>query len=434
MVKKNRVLTKEECKKIVEMYQREISPTDISRQIYTYHKTVIKVLQDNGLHFYVNKVTDDLKESIISDYTEDYMTITEISDKYLIKRDAVSHFLKKSVVYRGNDNGFQKDDIEYLRTHYPTDSWENIMSHFPNKKKNAITAVASRYGIRRNVDIWSDDEIETLKTAYESKLPINEICKLLPNRNYRAIVSKARMLGIAKERQWSDYECDILREHYLNDPMDIMLKLLPNRTEYSIVSRARKLGIYSPTYAHPWNKDEDKYLKDNWAILPDIILGEHIGRSRQAVKERRYCLGLYRQDPNKKTYPTLSKYIRGQLWEWKNASMSNCNWKCVLTGSKEFEIHHLYGVSNIISDIIFKYHIKEKPIDEYTQNELDYITQMFLDEQSKHPLGVCIRKDIHVLFHKLYGQYYNTPEQWHQFVKDYSCGVYEKYILENKIA
>lgn len=42
-------------------------------------------------------------------------------------------------------------------------------------------------------------------------------------------------------------------------------------------------------------------------------------------------------------------------------------------------------------------------------------------------LGVCIDENIHKLFHSVYGQYCNTPEQWYQFEKDYKNGIYDEY-------
>ena len=39
---------------------------------------------------------------------------------------------------------------------------------------------------------------------------------------------------------------------------------------------------------------------------------------------------------------------------------------------------------------------------------------------NKYPLGVCIRKDIHDLFHQLYGSGGNTEEQWESFIAKYS--------------
>ena len=105
-------------------------------------------------------------------------------------------------------------------------------------------------------------------------------------------------------------------------------------------------------------------------------------------------------------YESLSKYIRGNIQQWKKDSMKNCNYQCIFTGSN---------------------------INDYSKDELQYILNIFIKEQSKYPLGVCIRKEIHVLFHSLYGQYYNTPEQWYQFQKDYTNGIYDD-IIKNKIA
>lgn len=383
----NRVLTAEEQKQIVGLYKDGLQPSEICKKLRTYHKYVIKVLNDNGLHFYVNEITDELKEKIIDDYINAQETITIISDKYLIKRDKIRNFLNKSWVYKGDDRGlFTNEDLEWLRIHYPSDDWSIILSHFPSKNRRSINFFVSKYGIKRDVDIWTEEEINKMRMVWEDRPPREELLRIFPNRSPGAIYSKAE-----------------------------------------------KLGIYSDTYNMPWTSEEDGFLIENWRLLPDYRLGECIGRSRQGVKERRHYLKLYRQDMENKTYPTLSKYLRGQIWDWKSKSMEACQWKCVLTGSKDFEIHHLYGVSNILSDIISKYNIQEKQIEDYSQEELNYITNLFISEQNKYPLGVCVRKDIHVLFHKLYGQYYNTPEQWYQFESDYKNGVYDK-LINNKIA
>lgn len=71
---------------------------------------------------------------------------------------------------------------------------------------------------------------------------------------------------------------------------------------------------------------------------------------------------------------------------------------------------------------------KYKDFSEYTENDLSFLLEKFLREQEQYPLGECVRKDIHVLFHSMYGQYYNTPEQWYQFKKDYKNGKYDKYV------
>lgn len=426
----NRKLTEQEKNEIIKMYGDGMLPNEIGRKLRVYYKYVIEVLQDNGLHSYVNSITTDLESEIIKMYTVDNISITDISDMCLIKRDKIRHFIGKNNCYKGDERRFSDDDIEWLKVHYPSDSWETILQHFPNKNRQSIHYITSANNIRRIVNEWTDDEVATLKKCWSDNLSINEISKMFPNHTTESIETKACKLGITKSRVYTKEEDDILNKYYGKIPFKELCEMLPKRTKNGIWHRIKKLGLRSSIF---WSESEDRFLKDHWQLMPDIVIGTHIDRSRQSVKERRHYLGLFRQDLNNKTYPTLSKYIRGQIWEWKQKSMESCDWKCLITGSKDFEIHHLYGVSNILSDIISKYNIKEKQIKDYTQEELDNIAQLFIEEQAKYPLGVCVRKDIHILFHRLYGQYYNTPEQWYQFVEDYKNGIYDE-LLEDKIA
>jgi len=122
----------------------------------------------------------------------------------------------------------------------------------------------------------------------------------------------------------------------------------------------------------------------------------------------------------------LAKLFRGHIQEWKTATMQNCDYKCVLTGSKDFSIHHLYGFNQILCEAfdIIKEEIElvsDNPED-YTKAQLDRMIEIFRNTHEKYPLGVCVRKDIHDLFHRIYGSGGNTPEQWDRFVDDYKNG------------
>jgi len=112
--------------------------------------------------------------------------------------------------------------------------------------------------------------------------------------------------------------------------------------------------------------------------------------------------------------------------DWKRLSMITCNYQCVLTGSKNFEVHHLYSFNKILEEA-FK--LIEKEIElvsditsDYTKEQLDRMIVIFKEVHSKYPLGNCVRKDLHDLFHKIYGAGGNTPEQWNRFVEDYKNG------------
>ena len=117
------------------------------------------------------------------------------------------------------------------------------------------------------------------------------------------------------------------------------------------------------------------------------------------------------------------------MWQigWpKKESMKECNYKCVLTGSKKFEIHHLYGFANILNETIEEYSIELKEYSEYTQEELNDILEKFLIVHSRYPLGVCVRKDIHMLYHSIYSKCVNNEDQWNQFVQEFKNGIYDE--------
>ena len=232
---------------------------------------------------------------------------------------------------------------------------------------------------------------------------------------------------------WTDEDDKLLIMLYENTDINEVVKRFPNRDKNSIIHRAMKLNLNS--YNHPiWTKEDELYIIDNWLVLPDEIMARNIGKTKNAVKRKRNLLGLHRQDKTKRTYENITKYIRGNIYDWKCNSMKACNYKCILTNSKDFEIHHLYPVNKIIDNIFTRYSLVYKEFKDYSEIELNNILQLFLQEQSKYPLGECIRKDLHILFHSLYGQYNTTIEQWEQFKKDYKNGVYNNRIKRDIVA
>lgn len=286
---------------------------------------------------------------------------------------------------------YTDEDVKFLKENYPIGNWDMIHKRFPQLSDCAIHHKCNKLGIKFDI---------SYKKKYDGSISRNK---------------------------WSNDEVEIIKKYYSNLPMDEMLKLLPNRNKDMIVNKSSRLGI--PSYSKinsKWTETEIQYIIDNWKIRPDKLIANELGKTFRAVKAKREELKLYRQDIESNSYPTLSKYLRGQNQKWKKDSMESSNYKCVLTGSKNFEIHHLYGVSNIISDILNKYETyKDKPFEEYSDEDLSFILEQFLSEQSKYPIGECIDKRLHTLFHSMYGQYYNTPEQWEQFKQDYKNGRYK---------
>ena len=72
------------------------------------------------------------------------------------------------------------------------------------------------FDISKNRRKWTDDEIKILQDNY-SKMPINDLLSLLPNRNVNMIMNQARRLGlisfIRNQQMWKEDEIQYLRDN-----------------------------------------------------------------------------------------------------------------------------------------------------------------------------------------------------------------------------
>jgi len=119
---------------------------------------------------------------------------------------------------------------------------------------------------------------------------------------------------------------------------------------------------------------------------------------------------------------SLNTYLREFIKDWKKDSMENCEYKCVLTDGKFDAIHHLYSYSKIIKETIDECNLPiYTEISEYTTEELDLLKSKVREIHRRYPLGVCLCKEVHDLYHKLYG-HNNTPEQFEEFKVRYNNG------------
>lgn len=283
---------------------------------------------------------------------------------------------------------YTEEDVEFIEQNYDDNGLYNIMEKFPNLTIQAIYSKMSKLGYK-----------------------------------YKGIHS---LIKLDKILNWSDEEDKIIRSMYPCHSIEDIHNLMLDRSIFAISVHARRLGLKQHNSSTTkWTQKDEQYIIDNWKLEPDKVMAKKLNRTFRSVKWKREGLGLYRRDMNSNTYPTITKYLRGQNQKWKVDSMKQCNYQCVLTGGKDFEIHHLYGVSNIVEDLFKEYkNLYKESFSDYTDEELSFILTKFLEIQSSYPLGECIDKKLHTLFHSLYGQYYNTPEQWRRFKEDYLKGIY----------
>lgn len=123
---------------------------------------------------------------------------------------------------------------------------------------------------------------------------------------------------------------------------------------------------------------------------------------------------------------SLYDILRTTISEWKAQSMQKCEYKCAVTGCKDFDIHHLYGFDLIIQETLEElgYTLdKYLNIQKMSQKDLESVKELFLVIHARQPLGVCLQKDVHREFHSKYGTGGNTPEQFYEFMKLKGCEV-----------
>lgn len=289
---------------------------------------------------------------------------------------------------------YTNEDIEFLKKYYPIGDWDTIFARFPNSDKEKIYNVCAKRGISANY--YQRDK--SLKSEFYKNMVVNR-------------------------SKWSLDEINILKNNYSIMPVVDIMRLLPKRTYNSITLKANKLMLTSYVRQQQLYSDDDIiFIESNWNKMSDEEMATVLDRTRRAVKAVRNNIGLFRQDREKTHYENLTKFLRGQISQWKNESISKCDFKCVLTGSKDFAIHHIVSFNIIVKNFISECNIVLRDsFEDYTTNELNEMSNMFVKYHGNYPFGVCVEKSLHMKFHQMYGDI-NNEDQWNIFVDKFNKG------------
>lgn len=72
-------------------------------------------------------------------------------------------------------------------------------------------------------------------------------------------------------------------------------------------------------------------------------------------------------------------------------------------------------------------------VNNYNQDELKSIYNKLLEVHYRYPLGICVKQEIHKLFHKNYGNRFNTPQQFIEFVQRLESHEFDDYLKGNNL-
>lgn len=116
---------------------------------------------------------------------------------------------------------------------------------------------------------------------------------------------------------------------------------------------------------------------------------------------------------------------RARLDPWTNASLREADYKCCITGQSNvpLDVHHITSFETIAKEAIREFGITDE---NYYWNLYSYygeeVLTRIVELNTEYGLGAVMRKDIHILYHKIYHHGNNTPEQFSEFQQRISSG------------
>jgi hypothetical protein len=193
------------------------------------------------------------------------------------------------------------------------------------------------------------------------------------------------------------------------------------------------------TNAEEWMKTGIKHLKYKCNIHEEY--GEQVvnlGHFYDRKDNCKCCLSENTSGENSHLWKggisPLQQYLRKKIDDWRYDSMRDCNFKCVITGENFDIIHHQYSFAKLLEETLkeLKYDIY-KNINEYSQEQLLNIENRLLEIHYRYPLGVCLKENLHKLYHSLYGEGNNLPIEFEEFKTRLRLGEFNNFLEENNL-
>ena len=320
---------------------------------------------------------------------------------------------------------FSAEDDEWLKLNYGTAPWEEVLANVRGFTKNQIISHCHKvlnvqrkdyeeYNRTKNIIIEHYSEYtSTKKLIKDFGLECTEV----------ALRAMAGRLGVKRKQEWTEEEDRIIFENYSCMKRFELMKLLPGRSITEVYNHLKKLGLEGGGPGYKYTESDYKFIKENYMIMTDSEMGEILHREAQSIKELRRKLKLYRRNPDDPSvYKKFEDFLINEEKKWKRNSMDFDNtFLCFLSEDKFDNIHHLYSRNLLIKDMIseLEIDIDDFDINQCSKEERNKIISNYQRQEEKHPFGICLRRDIHLKFHNIYGYGNNTPEQFVEFVEKF---------------
>ena len=276
-------------------------------------------------------------------------------------------------------------------------------------RKNGDRLFRTYVSVKEEIESWGCQLISTEYHGKNNKLDVIFIC----GHSGSMSLSNLKTLKIKKCRKCRTFD----------------KRVLPRNV---VISRVESYGFKFIRFIEPYEKNSSK-------IEYECSFGHITRRSINTFSGNPYCKECHKKEFIENQSGSKSSQWRGGLSEvmgflgnsveeWKNKSMESCNYKCVITGGRFDHVHHLYPMNKIVREAFDNIGLeKKRTLEEYSDAEISAIVKEVQRLHTIYPLGVCLRKDIHDLFHSsknsgMYGNRDFTPEDFYEFVDRIQSG------------
>lgn len=273
--------------------------------------------------------------------------------------------------------------------------------------------------------MWSQNEIEILKSVY-ADYPSQDIHnKFLPNRTIRAIECEAVTLGIqGKKSELGKERGNQYRSQHCSESL---------------------IGVHR---GDEWRKKLSAIKKEYYKTHDTWNKGKHLSPEQcRMISERRKGKWAGTKNPRHKNPlcgasngrwkgGILSFYqeLRSDTKEWLSASSEFCDYKCVITGVNFDECHHTTPFYDIV-DETFKISDlgKRNKVSDYSDDEFNKLRTVLKSLHIQYGYGACLNKKVHQLFHENYGYKNFSAYDFLDFIYRIDVGEFDSWFMENEL-
>lgn len=262
---------------------------------------------------------------------------------------------------------------------------------------------------------WDDEEINLLKSIYKKMSNDDIVNKYFQNRTIKAIETIASKYGFNHKD-----------ESVLEEKRKEVAKTLPQCQKGAIRSETCRNHISVAQKKRYSNKTEREKVRikaieqgrwrgDSHPIHKNPLFGERNGRWKGGTSD-------------------LSVQLRRDIVDWKKSSSEFCNYKCILTGLRFQNIHHVISFNSMLQNALSDTGLNKKDkVADYTYEEYQSLRDKIVQYHSSTLYGACLCKELHELFHKEYTYYDSSINDFILFIDNMVNGKYNNFLVDNNI-